>query len=364
MSNKFDYRLKMVEFAKVHSISKAAREFKTTRPAVRKWLYRYEREGISGLKDKAKTPHHIPHKMPQQQEEEIKDLRERHPRWGAIRLKNRYRLKPSHTAIHRVMKQKDLIKKKEKRWKKRKDLRELKAKYKAFQKNQIDVKDLSDIYRYWPFMRGLRLPRYEYTLRELSLGASFFAYANENNSTYASLFAKYVAEHLRSYGINTATIEYQTDNGSEFIGSVRKRINRLSAFEKTLKKYDIYHGRIPPRSSYLQGDVETFHKIIEDELYDIENYANPVEFLGKAYAYQLYFNYARENRWRDNKSPLQLLRERSPHLDEGILNLLPIRLEILLDEELKSGYDVPGSATNYLALAFLLRYHINNNFAL
>jgi hypothetical protein len=69
---------------------------------------------------------------------------------------------------------------------------------KFFQNSQIDTKDLSDIYQYWPFMRRLRLPRYEYTLRELSTGTCFFAYADRNNSTYASLFAQYVIEHLKS----------------------------------------------------------------------------------------------------------------------------------------------------------------------
>lgn len=154
-------------------------------------------------------------------------------------------------------------------------------------------------------------------------------------------------EHLRAIlnllSLDTATIQYQIYNGSEFIGSVNKRINRVSAFEKALKEYNIHHGRIPPRSSYLQGDVEIFHRIIEDELYDIEDYKNPAEFLGKAYAYLLYFDYIRENRWRDNKSPLQLLRERAPELDEQILNLPPIRLEMLLEEESNGGYHVPGS---------------------
>lgn len=341
MSNKFDYRLKIVECAKETSISNAAKVFETTRPTVRKWRDRYEEEGISGLKDKSKTPHNIPHKMSKENESKVEYLRKRHPRWGGRRLKQRYRLAPSHAAIQRVIKQRGLVKKKKKRWRRRQDLRELKAKYKAFEKNQIDVKDLSDIYHYWPFMRGLGLPRYEYTCREVSIGACFFAYANENNSSYASLFADYVANHLKSYGIDLATIEYQTDNGSEFIGSVRKKINRFSAFERTLLKHKIYHHRIPPRCSYLQGDVETFHNIVEDELYDIENYSNSQEFLGKAYAYQLYFNYVRENRWRDNKSPLMLLRERAPHLDEGILNLPPVRLEILLDEGLRGGYYVP-----------------------
>lgn len=154
--------------------------------------------------------------MPDEEEERIADLRSPHPRWGAIRLKSRYRLSPSHSAVNRVIKQKGFVKRKKKRWRKRKDLRELKAKYKAFEKNQSSLKDLSDICRYWPFMRRLKLPRYEYTCREVSLGTVFFAYADENNSTYTSLFAKYLAEHLLTYGIDTATIEYQTDNGSEF----------------------------------------------------------------------------------------------------------------------------------------------------
>ena len=36
-------------------------------------------------------------------------------------------------------------------------------------------------------------------------------------------------------------------------------------------------------------------------LYEIESYDNRIEFLGKTYAYQLYFNYIRKNRYRENK---------------------------------------------------------------
>jgi len=74
------------------------------------------------------------------------------------------------------------------------------------------------------------------------------------------------------------------------------------------------------------GDVETFHRIVEEELYEVEGYDNQIEFLGKAYAYQLYFNYLRKNRYRDNKSPVEILKERFPNIDEGVLNLPPIRL--------------------------------------
>ena len=69
MSNKFDYRLKMVEYAKLHSISSAAKEFSTTRKTVRKWLYRYEEHGLVGLKDRPRSPKHIPHKMTEENEQ-------------------------------------------------------------------------------------------------------------------------------------------------------------------------------------------------------------------------------------------------------------------------------------------------------
>ena len=74
---------------------------------------------------------------------------------------------------------------------------------------------------------------------------------------------------------------------------------------------------------------------VEDELYEIESYDNSIQFLGKVYAYQLYFNYIRKNRYRENKSPVEILRERFPQADEGVLNLPPIRLETLLPSSYK-----------------------------
>ena len=344
MSIKFNFRLRVVELAKETSISNAAKKYLTTRKTVRKWVRRYELYGLKGLEDMKRTPNYIPHKMKEGDEENIKTLRKKHPSWGARRFKERYGVNGSLSAIHRVIRQKCGFKKKKRRWRKRKDLSELKKKFKFFEFSQIDTKDLIDIYQYWPYIKGLGLPRYEYTLRELSTGANFFAYADENTSTNASLFAKYVIEHLKSYGIDTAMIKWQSDNGSEFIGNVKKKIKRSSAFEIELKKSHIEHMRIPPRCSYLQGDVETFHRIVEDELYEIESYRNKIDHLGKAYGYHLYFNYIRKNRYRDNQSPVEILRERFPEMDEGVLNLPPIRVDILLDENTRGGYHVPKPA--------------------
>lgn len=347
--SKYNLRYNLITKAKEISISESARYYGTTRKTVRKWLRRVEKQGLSGLNDKSRAPKRIPHRMDECQEDIIVSLRKDHPGWGARRFKYLYGIEGAYSAIHRVIKQNNLVKPKRRRWRKRKDLSQLKKKLNFFQRSQIDTKDLIDIYKYWPYIRQLKLPRYEYTLRELSTGTCFYAYADKNNSTYASLFARYVIEHLRNYGIKTAQIRWQTDNGSEYIGSVNKRTNRLSAFEAVLKEYAVEHGRIPPRASYLQGDVETFHRIVEDELYDIEDYDNEAQFLGKAYAYQLFFNFIRKNRYRENKAPVEILRERFPQMDEGILNLPPIRLECLLNtcykHNAQGGYHVPIPAT-------------------
>ena len=50
-------------------------------------------------------------------------------------------------------------------------------------------------------------------------------------------------------------------------------------------------------------------RIIEDELFEVESYDNATEFLGKSFAYKLFINYIRKNRYRDNKPPVEIFRE-------------------------------------------------------
>ncbi|OIO39286.1 MAG: hypothetical protein AUJ71_01085 [Candidatus Omnitrophica bacterium CG1_02_49_16] len=129
---------------------------------------------------------------------------------------------------------------------------------------------------------------------------------------------------------------------------MNKKTNRKSVFEKVLLRHGINHGRIPPRCSWLQGDVETFNRIVESEFFDIESFEDLENFLGKAYTYRLYFNHLRKNRCRENKLPLEILRERFPDVDEGVLNLPPIHLDSWDESSVAAGeergYPVPWPA--------------------
>jgi len=345
MNNIFDLRLRMVECAKERGVTEAARQFNTTRPTVRKWRDNVKEFGLPGLKDKSRKPKSSPNKIPVDIEVHLVGLRKRHPKLGPQRLKDFYDNIPSNSVCYRVWgENKDLLRPKKKKWIKQKDLRELKKRLKAFEKSQVDTKDLDDILHYWPQKHRLGLPRYQYTLREMSSGANFFSYANENNSTNASRFAYYVLSHLVESGIDVSGCRFQDDNGSEYIGSVRKKSKTPTAFQKALSDYNVTQERIPPRSPTFNSDVEAFHRLCEEEFYDSEDFDSEETFLAKAFGYQVWFNFLRKNRWRDNKTPWEILREKSPDMSKFALILPPIRLEWLpLPQELspsQGGYDV------------------------
>ena len=97
------------------------------------------------------------------------------------------------------------------------------------------------------------------------------------------------------------------------------------------------HDRIPPHCSTYNSDVETFHNLIEREFYDIETFGSRAELLGKATAYQLYFNYQRPNTWREGKSPYQLLRDLASQISPKVLALPPLVVDTFLSTPREGG---------------------------
>jgi len=328
--NGFSLRVHMVQLARLKGISAAAREMKTSRLTVRKWLRRFDQFGLQGLKDRSRAPHRRPRKIPPDLEERIRALRRRY-RWGPFRLKIQCGLPCSPGAIYRVLRQAGLIRRRLPKWKKKRDLREAKKTLAPFEKIQLDVKDLSDIPEYWPAPSPEALPRYQFTARDVRTGAAFVAFAFSNDGTHAAAFASYLTHHLARYGVDLESLRLQTDNGSEFIGHARKKSPQPSEFQDVLRRLQIRHERIPPARSTWNSDVETFHRTIQDELFSVETLRSPSELLGKAYTYQLFYNHFRKNRWRQNQSPREILDTLAPHsYDPGVLSLPPVLLDHFL----------------------------------
>jgi transposase len=70
--NPKETRRKLVEsYIATGSISQTARLWHTSRNVVRKWVRRYEQEGIAGLEDRSHRPHHSPTRTPSELEEKV-----------------------------------------------------------------------------------------------------------------------------------------------------------------------------------------------------------------------------------------------------------------------------------------------------
>jgi len=331
----------MVKCAQEKSVLEATRTFCTTPKTVRKWRDRYILFGLRGLEDQSRAPHHVHNKTNELDEAIIQITREQYSAWGPKRLKSLAGLPYGKKAIANTLKRKGLAGKK-KKYKRKRDLREWKKlNFKLLEKWQYDVKPLYDIPEFFPQMTLFNLPKYEHTARDIISGLTFFAYTNENTTTNAGIFIDYVIQHLEHYGIDTSHFIIQYDNGSEYIGNVKKKHGR-TPFQTIIDGIKANESRIPVASPTFNSDVESFHRIVEDEFYSCESFENSTHFFAKALAYSLFYNYLRPNSGKDDLSPWQIIQNKFPNINPNVLNLQPIFLDAYTEKFLLGGYHVRG----------------------
>jgi transposase len=335
-------RLQMVLYAQVHGVKPAARAFHTTPKTVRKWRGRYDGT-LRSLADRSRAPRRRPRKLSPAAEQRIVRLKEQLPRWSARRLRRDFDLPWSEKAIRRVLRDHRL----NRPWRRRKhqtkrSLRHVKRRWRLFQQISVDTKNLSDIPEYWLGLKARRLPRYQYTARDVTTGLLFLAYSDELSLSYATVFIERILRHLKACGIRPHRTTVQTDNGSEFIGSWQAK--EPSAFTHAVEHAKATHKTIPVRQHRYQADVETVHSLMETEFYEIETFRDRDHFIRKATTYNLFFNLARRNGSKENQTPWELVRLKRPKAHPLLPLLTPIFLDQLLFEQLHNqharGYDV------------------------
>lgn len=302
-----DVRKCLIEYAQKHGIKATSRKFNCSRNTVRLWLKRFEKSGPCDLLNHSRAPKTCPHKLNISIENLIIKARKKVPCYGPKRLKWFFGIDASEGAIYRVLKQNKLTKKRRKKYQKKNDLREEKAKYKALTHHQLDVKYLYDISHYWPQMKKYSLPKYQYTIRDTKSGFIYLGYGQEYSQTYSILFLENYFDKLKRAGIAGEEITIQTDNGSEFGG--RYRYFERNKFIEEIKKHGANHQYIPPGMCNANADVESLHNTIEEELFDIEEYSSNDSFMKKTTGYQLFYNLVRPNFSKKGRTPMQIIEE-------------------------------------------------------
>lgn len=107
-------------------------------------------------------------------------------------------MRASEGAIKRILWEHKLTR--TKKYQRRNDLREEKARYRALSKHQENTKHLYDIPRYRSQIMRLGLPRYQYTIRDVKSGFMVLGYGSECSEVYSELFTEAYIGHLKSMG--------------------------------------------------------------------------------------------------------------------------------------------------------------------
>jgi transposase len=327
MRDAYNHRFRLVQSARQIGVKPTARLFVTTVPTVRKWLRRYQQQGPSGLREHSRAHHSCPHKTPYAIEQQVLLLRQKLPTFGAARLKREFDLPLSHMAIQRIWREHGLLKPRKKKYQRKQDLAAIKARWALFQQISADTKDLDDIPRYWPQAQRFALPAIQYTAREVRSGLLFWAFAEKRSAAASAVFAARIQQHLSRCGVSLRDLVWQTDNGGEFKGDFPKALG------------DSQHVLIPPAAHTYQSDVETVHRLEEDEFFDLEEFSSRGDFLAKVHIYQLYFNLVRPNSHKENQSPWQIIERLAPRSPLELCLLPPVLLDYHLNDS--GGYDVP-----------------------
>ena len=344
--DKKQQRYQMVVYALQHGAKPAARLYATTPKTVRKWVRRFKEGGYQALADMSRRPKHSPNLTPPDATRKIVQLKAKYKRLGAEQIRILENLPTSAKTMRKIWRENGVSsRRRRKKHITKQNLREVKKQFALFERVCEDTKDLWDIPEYWPQMRRKRLPKVQYTLREVSCGVQFLGFAEERSLTHARLFADYVNEHLKKHGLIVKTGIRQTDNGSEYCGSWSA--TRSSAYTIAIEDAKLVHSTIPPGAHRFQSDVETVHNLIEVEFYEIESFADRTDFMNKALTYQMFFNFQRPNTYKENKTPWQLAQEKRSDLPKEALMLPPVDLDALLNKKLdlitQRGYDVSSA---------------------
>lgn len=302
-------RLAIVRRAKEFSIKTSAEYYKTTPKTVRKWCSRYD-GNLNSLEDQSKRPHNIRNKLKKEDIDRIETFCDKQKSnnkkiVGAYLIRD-MDLPFSLPTVNKYIELLGFKSEKQSRKKKKRNLSEIKKEMRSFEKIQVDIKYLDDIPEFYREYYLLKLPKYQITARCVKTGSLFIGYAREKTNLNTAIFIYNLISHLESFGLDITQTTIQTDNGTEFRNF---KSDKSTMFLDVLKFFESQYYHIPAGAKTWQSDVETSHRLIEDEFYAYKIFKSKKDFFKKALEYQTNFNLKRKNSYKNNETPAQILTE-------------------------------------------------------
>jgi hypothetical protein len=322
-------RHKIAISAKEIGIKPTVKLFNTTKKTVKKWYNRWLLLGYEGLGGKSKQPHYSPNATSAYMRKRLVALKKEYKRVGADTIKNIKNLTISSKTIRKIWREENVpSRKRRKKHVTKQNLRAVKKQFMPFTFIVEDTKDLIDIPEYLAQMIIHKLPKVQYSFRDVSSGLLILAFADERSLLNSTLFANYTNSKLIELNVNLSYAMRQTDNGSEYIGSwqAKEPSSYTLAIQNTAQQV---HNTIFPGAHRMQSDVETIHNLIEVEFFEIESFSCRQDFFDKVHSYQSFFNLVRTNSYKENKTPWNLILDRIPDANINVAKIPVVDLSLL-----------------------------------
>ena len=290
-ARKVKARLRMLQHAQRVSgnVSQTCRFFGVSRALFYIWKKRYEKNGLAGLRDLKRRPHHIRYRIPPEIVSLILRIREER-RYGAVRtslcLQRHYHAYVSPTTIHKLFHRHHVgpISKKKYRPGPKPADAPLQVPGRSV---QLDVK-------FVPRIGRARQRFYQFTAIDEATRFRVLRIYDHNNTKTAIEFLNEVREHFPF-----AIQKIQTDNDSSF----------GPQFTWHLSDLRISHRHIPPGCPEVNGKVERSHKTDAEEFYRGRRFHHKRDLTRKLKRWETEYNEHRPHLALEGKTPAERVRE-------------------------------------------------------
>ncbi len=237
-----------------YEVSELCEAYGISRKTGYKWINRYKEQGIEGLKEVSRRPHHSPYKTPARIKKEIIELRKRYG-WGPKKLLSIMKNKhptwhlPGRSTVCDMLNRAGLIKKKRAR-------RKISAMHQPFspvdKPNAVWAADFKGQFR-------IQHGRYCYPLTITDSYSRYLLECRALTSTKMDGVKKVFKSIFEKYGLPE---RIRTDNGVPFAAMSASGLSQLSLWWVRL---GICPERIDAGKPYQNGRHERMHRDLKDK---------------------------------------------------------------------------------------------------
>jgi putative transposase len=252
---------------------------------LRRWLRAYERSGVTGLEPKKPGPKHPSNSIPERLERRVIKLKQRHPSWGARRIRYQYDLPCHWRTVHRIIKRHGMLVR-------------VKAKpqpSKRFQRHHVDSMWQGDTFQF----------------RISGVGKVYVTGFTDDRSRFRVWSGAYLSKRAEDaidalrHAISSkgrTPREIYLDNGKQFIARTFKREAR--------KRHGIrlIFGR--PYHPRGRGKIESYHKTLWRELISQVTFSSMAHFKRELRRFDRRYNEWRKQEPLAWKTPADIYNDR------------------------------------------------------